>query len=112
MVHRAVDNILDGFANGASGFVSSIANAVKGVGKSVMSGLDKPFTDLTGREGPHRILDRAADNLIDAGVNFLNDGVIGSAKIAGEGVMKAMDHPIEQVEQGISKLPLPKLFRK
>lgn len=111
MIHRVADSILDGFAKGATGFVNSAASAVRGVGKSIMAGLDKPFTDLTGREGPHRIADRAADGLIDAGVNLVNQG-IGSAKIAGEGVMKALDHPIEQIEKGVTRLELPKILRK
>lgn len=112
MVHRMVDSVLDGIANGAQGFVSSVAGAVKGVGKSVMGGLDKPFSALLpGKEGPHRIIDRAADGIIDAGVNLANQGFIGSAKTAGEAVMKALDHPLEQV-RGMGKFELPKLFRK
>lgn len=98
MVHRMVDNVVDGIANGASGFVSSTANAVKGVGKSMMSGLDGPFQELTGRQGPHRIIDRAADAFVDSGVNFLNQGVIGSARTLGKGVMSALDQPLEQID--------------
>jgi phage-related protein len=101
MVHRMVDNVVDGIANGASGFVNSTANAVKGVGKSLMTGLDGPFQELTGRQGPHRAIDRAADAVVDSGVNFLNQGVIGSARTLGKGVMSALDQPIEQLEGGM-----------
>ena len=111
MIHRVVDSIADGLASGAQGFVSSVAGAIKGVGESVMRGLDKPFTDLTGKEGPHRILDRAADGVVGAGVNALNQGLIGSTKMAGESLMKALDQPLEQVK-GLGKMEMPKLFRR
>ncbi|KKN87048.1 hypothetical protein LCGC14_0263180 [marine sediment metagenome] len=109
-LHRVVDSVLDGVANGVTGFVNSAAGAVKGAGKSVMAGLDKPFTDITGKQGPHRIIDVAADGAIDAGVNFVNQGIVGSAKKAGEGVMRALDHPLEQM--GLDKLEPPRIFRK
>ena len=111
MIHRVVDSIADGLASGAQGFVSSVAGAVKGVGESVMRGLDKPFTDLTGKEGPHRIIDRAADGVVGAGINALNQGVIGSYKMLGEGLMKALDQPLEQVK-GISEMKLPRMFKR
>lgn len=110
MIHRVVDSILDGIADGASGFVSSAAGAIKGAGESVMRGLDKPFTQLTGKEGPHRMIDRAVDGVIDSGVNAINQGLIGTAKMAGESVMKALDHPPEQI--GLDKAEFPKIFRK
>jgi len=109
MVHRIVDDVLDGLADGAQGLVSSIAGAVRGVGESVMGALDKPFSALLpGKEGPHRIIDRAADGIVSAGVNAVNQGLIGSARIAGEGIMKALDHPLEQIKG----LELPKLFKR
>ena len=112
MVHRIIDSVLDGIADGVSGFVGSVAGAVKGVGESVMSGLDKPFSALLpGKQGPHRIIDRAADGIVNAGVNAVNQGLIGSAKTAGEGIMSALDHPLEQIK-GLGRLELPKLFRK
>ena len=108
MIHRAVDQVADGIANGASGLVSSVAGSIKGVGKSVMSGLDKPFTDLTGKEGPHRMADRAADGIVDAGVNFVNQGIIGSVKTAGKGIMRALDQPFEQLKgMNMGKLGMP-----
>lgn len=97
--HRVIDSIADGLADGAESLVRSVAGAVEGAGESIMRGLDKPFTDLTGKEGPHRIVDRAADGIIDAGVNFLNQGIVESAKKAGESVMHALDHPVEQVKK-------------
>jgi hypothetical protein len=112
MIHRAIDNILDGLANGATSLVNSISGAIRGVGKSVMGGLDKPFTDLTGKQGPHRIIDRAADGAINAGVNFVDNGIIGTARTLGKGVMSSLDHPLEQLEVGKGKIELPKLFRK
>ena len=110
MIHNMVDSVLDGVANGVTGFVNSIAGGIEGAGESVMRGLDKPFTDITGRVGPHRMIDDAVDGVIDAGVNFVNQGLVGSARIAGKGVMHALDQPMEQL--GLGKLELPKLFRK
>lgn len=104
--HRVVDDVINGFANGAKGFVGGTAGAVKGAGKSIMGALDKGFTQVTGKVGPHRIIDRVADGIIDAGVNFTNQGLIGSAQIAGEAVMKALDQPVEQVK-GLSEMKLP-----
>lgn len=113
MVHRAVDNVLDGLANGATGAVSSLAGAVKGIGKSVINGLEKPFRDITGREGPLRAVDTAADGVVNAGVNAVNQGLVGSVKIAGKGVMTALDHPLRQIglnsgKAGGMKLPWQK----
>lgn len=106
--HRAADEILDGFATGATGFVNSAANTVKSTGESVMRGLDKPFTDLTGRQGPHRVVARLADGIVDAGVNFVNAGIVGSIKMAGDAFMSALDQPIEQLKipAGLGKIPL------
>ena len=111
MIHRVVDSIADGLASGVQGFVSSAAGAFRGVGESVMRGLDKPFTDLTGKEGPHRIIDRAADGVAGAGVNALNQGLIGSTKMVGEALMRALDHPLEQIK-GLGKMEMPKFFRR
>jgi len=105
-----VDNVLDGVASGATGLVSGVSGAVKGVGKSVMSGLDKPFNALTGKEGPHRMADRAADGFVDAGVGFVNTGIVGSVQKFGKGIMRALDHPLEQLH--LDKMEMPKLGRK
>lgn len=95
--HRVVDSIANGVANGATGLISAGANAVKGAAESVMKALDTPFTQVTGKEGPHRIIDRAADGAVDAAVNLIDAGAIGTAKKVGEGVMKALDQPPEQI---------------
>ena len=108
--HRVIGNIMDGAANGINGLGNGVVGAVEGLGESVMSALDKPFTGVTGMQGPHRAIDKAAKGAIDAGVNFASQGVIGSAKTAGEGLMKALDHPLEQVSKG--KFELPKILRK
>lgn len=110
MVHRVIDSVMDGIADGATGLVSGAANAVRSTGGAVMKGLDKPFTELTGKEGPHRIFDRAANGLLNAVVNAANQGFIGSIRTAGKGIMSALDHPLEQIGKG--KMSLPKLFKK
>lgn len=94
--HRVVDSLADGIANGARGLIGGVSGAVRGVGKSVMGALDKPFAAVTHKEGPHRVLDRAADGALDAVENLAEQGVIGTAQKAGGAVMRALDHPVEQ----------------
>ena len=108
--HRVIGNILDGLAEGIDGLGNSAVRAIEGVGESVMSALDKPFTGITGIEGPHRAIDKAAKGAIDAGVNVASRGIIGSVRTAGEGLMKALDHPLEQIGKG--KVDLPKFMKK
>lgn len=108
--HRVIGDIVDGLVNGINGLGTGVVNAIKGVGESVMGGLDKPFTGVTGMQGPHRAIDKAAKGVIDAGSNFASQGIIGSAKTAGEGLMKALDHPLEQISKG--KFELPKILKK
>ena len=107
--HRMVDSVLDGIAQGARGFVNSVASAIKMTGGALMAGLDKPFNAIIpDRQGPHRIADRLADGVVDTGVNFVNEGVIGSAQTAGRAVMGALDHPLEQ----IGDFKMPRFFGK
>ena len=108
--HRVIDDIAVGLVNGINGLGNGVVNAVKGAGESVMSSLDKPFTEVTGMQGPHRAIDHVAKGAIDAGVNFASHGIIGSVKIAGEGLMEALDHPLEQMGKG--KIELPKILKK
>ncbi len=108
--HRVIGNIAGGIVNAINGLGNGVVGAIKGVGESVMSALDKPFTGVTGMQGPHRAIDQVARGAIEAGVNFASQGIIGSAKTAGEGLMKALDHPLEQVGKG--KFELPKILKK
>jgi len=108
--HRVIGNIFNDLANGINGLGNGVVGAIEGLGESVMGALDKPFTGVTGMQGPHRAIDKAAKGAIDAGVNFASQGVIGSAKTAGDGLMKALDHPLEQVGKG--KFELPQIMRK
>lgn len=95
--HRVVDSIADGIVDGAKSLFDAGANALKGAGETIMGGLDKPFAAFTGKEGPHRIIDRFADGALDAVTNFVDSGIIESTKKAGEAVMRALDHPPEQI---------------
>lgn len=94
--HRVIGSIADGIADGARGLVDSAALAFKGAGESIMRAADGPFKAITGKEGPHRIIDRLADGVIDTSLNFIDAGIIGTAKKAGETVMRALDHLPEQ----------------
>lgn len=95
--HRVVDGVGESLANLATSLVNGAAGAVRGVGKTFMGALDAPFRQVTRKEGPHRIADRAADGALNAVTNLLNNGVIGTARAAKEGVMKALDQPCEQL---------------
>lgn len=95
--HRVLDSIADGIADGAKGLIMAGSNAMKGAGSAIMSGLDKPFAAVTGKEGPHRMVDRLANGAVDTATNFVDQGVIGGVQAAGETLMKALDHPPEQV---------------
>jgi len=110
--HRVVGSLADGVLGGARGLGEAATGAIQGAGKAVMTGLDGPFKAVTGMEGPHRIIDRLADGVHDSVNNFASNGVIGSVKRAGEGIMEALDHPLEQLKLGRLGLPkLPKLGR-
>lgn len=107
--HRVVDEIAGGIVGGVQGLVDSAAGAVKGAGKRIMTALDRPFTAVTGKEGPHRIVDRLADGAIETGMNFVDQGVFGTVKKGGETIMRALDHLPEQT--GIPP-KLPKILGK
>lgn len=108
--HRVVGDALNNLANSVNSIGNSAVKTVEEVGESVMSALDKPFTGVIGFEGPHRAVDAAAKGVVEAGSDFFSVGIIGSAKTAGEGVMKALDHPLEQIGKG--KLGVPEMFKK
>ena len=94
--HRKVDEVATGLIGAVRGIGNSVTGSVKDAGEKIMRALDEPFSAVTDKEGPHRVAHRLANGLIDAGVNFVDSGIIGSAKIAGEAVMKALDHVPEQ----------------
>lgn len=104
--HRKVDEVATGLIDAVRGIGNSVTSNVKAAGEKLMRALDEPFSAVTDKEGPHRVAHRLANGLIDAGVNFADAGIIGSVKIAGEAVMKALDHVPEQT--GIPP-ELPKL---
>ncbi len=104
--HRKVDEVATGLIDAVRGIGNSVTSNVKAAGEKLMRALDEPFSAVTDKEGPHRVAHRLANGFIDAGVNFVDAGIIGSAKIAGEAVMKALDHVPEQT--GIPP-ELPKL---
>lgn len=104
--HRKVDEVAIGLIDAVRGVGNSFSGNVKAVGEKLMRALDEPFGAVTDKEGPHRVAHRLVSGFIDAGVNFVDTGIIGSVKIAGEAVMKALDHVPEQT--GIPP-ELPKL---
>lgn len=103
--HRVIGSLADGVATGLRGLGEAASGAVQAAGKAVMTGLDGPFKSITGMEGPHRAIDRLADGAHGAVNNWMGNGVIGSMRIAGEALMKALDHPLAQMKFGFPKLP-------
>lgn len=95
--HRQVDKVFSGIVDSVTGLFNSGAGAVKNAGRSITNALDTPFREATGKEGPIKMLDPIGDGIIDAGVNFVDNGIIGSARTAKEGVMKALDHAPETI---------------
>ena len=94
--HRIVGDIADGLVDAVRGIGNSATSSVKGAGEKIMKALDEPFAAVTGKEGPHRIVDRLARGAIDAGVNFVDSGIVGSTKMVGKAIMEAFDHLPEQ----------------
>lgn len=95
--HRVVDSIADGIANGARGLINSAAAALKGAGSTIVGAVDKPFRSITGKEGPLMMADRLANGAVDTATDFVDGGIIGGMQSAGKTVMKALDHPPEQI---------------
>jgi hypothetical protein len=109
--HRVVDSIANGIVGGFTGLLHSGANAIKDAGRNITRALDTPVEDITGKEGPIKMVDDVAEGFIDAGVNFVDKGVVGTAQTAKEGVMKALDQPTKQI--GFPpKLGVLEIFKK
>lgn len=114
--HRVVDEVADGLANGVDGVGNSLIGTAQSLGKNVMGALDKPFQAITNKEGPHRIIDRVADGAASTVRNIGSQGVVGSAKVAGESVMSALDQPVEEIGippklEGLGVSGLGKIFK-
>jgi len=92
-----VGDVADGLADGVRGVGNGMVSAAKGAGSQIMGALDKPFTKFTGKEGPHRIIDRFLNGTVDAGVNVVDVGGLRSIQDEGNAIMRAMDQPLEQI---------------
>lgn len=95
--HRVVGNVADSLASGVRGAGNGLVSTAKGLGAAVMGALDKPFEMVSGKQGPHRIVDRLVNGTVDAGVNAVDNGAMGSLQKMGAGIMHAMDQPVEEV---------------
>lgn len=112
--HRILDEVADSLATGVRGVGNGLVNTAKGMGSQVMSALDRPFSMVTDKQGPHRILDRFVNGSVDAAVNAVDSGVLSSLQKEGEAIMYALDQPPEQtgLPPDLGQLQLPKLGRK
>lgn len=95
--HRMVGRVLDGVLDGASASVRTLTGGCRAMGENLMSGLDGPVREVTGKTGPHRIIDSAMDGSVSAAENAICNGMIGSMKQAGEGIARGLDNPVEQI---------------
>lgn len=114
--HGVAGSILDGLADGAKGLVSTITGGVQGVGNSLQSALDGPFKAVGGPEQPLRAVESLLDGIIGSAQNVINAGAVGSLQMAGRGIVKALDHPVEQFgvppallsgQGGMGRIPSP-----
>lgn len=116
--HRVLDELIDGLVGGVENVGRGVAGAIRGAGANLTTALDKPIQMVAKKEGPHHIVDRVLTSAIEAGQSFVEGGVIGSAKTLGKGLMKALDHPSEQMgipPSEIDKIPKikpPEIFKK
>lgn len=95
--HRMLGQVADGLADGASTAVRSVTGGARQVGNSIMTGLDQPCRELTGKTGPHRMVDDALNGVVGSVENAICVGGIGSVKMVGEGFQRALDNPVEQL---------------
>lgn len=72
---RVVDSVANGVADGAQGISDGILGALRNAGSAIMSGLDKPFMAVTGKEGPHHIVGRLADGAAGTVQNAVDQGL-------------------------------------
>ncbi len=95
--HRMVGVVVDGIAGGVSGVGNGLVNSAKGIGSQVMGALDKPFTMVTHKQGPHHIVGRLVDGTLDAGANVADKGILGSVREEGAAIMRALDQPFDAI---------------
>ncbi len=107
--HRVVGGVADGLVSGVRGLGNSLVGAVKGGGAALTSAIDRPFQMVMHKPGPIKVVDTLANSALDAGVNFVDKGIVGSVQIVGNGIMKALDQPLDEIGKG--GFSMPKLRR-
>lgn len=94
--HEVFGKVADGVANGVRGVGNGLVGTLKGLGSNVQSALDTPFKMVApGREGPHRAADRLINGTVDAAVNAVDTGAMGSLQKEGAAIMRTLDQPAE-----------------
>jgi hypothetical protein len=88
-------DLLDNVARGATGavrnLVSSVAGGLRGAGESVQSALDQPAQAVGVSDSPARILDDPLKGLVGAWENGINQGIIRSIEMVGDGITSGLD---------------------
>lgn len=96
--HRVVGSVADGVLNGVQGLGDGLGNTIRQAGATLMNALDKPWEATLHIQGPHRIADRLANGTADALQSVFDQGVIGTTKKAGAGIMRALDQPLDDLD--------------
>ena len=86
-----VDGVARGLTGGVKSAVSGIASTARGAGASIQNGVDVPFQALGLNGSPLRIIGHPLDGAVNAGENFVNNGVLGSVEILGDSITEDLD---------------------
>ncbi len=86
-----VDNVVRGATGAVRNLVSSVAGGLRGAGESVQSALDQPAQAVGVQSSPARILDDPLKGVVGAWENGINQGIIRSVEILGDGITSGLD---------------------
>ena len=95
MKNKYPGDLVDDVARGATGavrnLVSSVAGGLRGAGESVQSALDQPAKAVGVQDSPARILDDPIKGVVGAWENAINQGILRSIEIVGDGITSGLD---------------------
>lgn len=86
-----VDDVARGATGAVRNLVSSVAGGLRGAGDSVQSALDQPARAVGVSDSPARILHDPIAGVVGGWENFVNQGVIRSLEIVGDGITSGLD---------------------
>lgn len=86
-----VDEVARGATGAVRNLVSSVAGGLRGAGESVQSALDQPAKAVGVTDSPARIIDDPIKGVVAAWENGINQGVIRSIELIGDGITSGLD---------------------